>query len=72
VTHQGKMRGLVFYPLNKWLFWFLIGAVAVLTWIGAKPVEAPYVFVGQVYTVLYFGYFLFIPNVFYLWDKLLD
>jgi ubiquinol-cytochrome c reductase cytochrome b subunit len=20
VTHQGKMRGLVFYPLNKWLF----------------------------------------------------
>lgn len=61
--HKRNFRGLAFYPLNKILFWFLVRVVFVLTWIGAKPVEEPYVLIGQLYTVLYFGYFLFRPFI---------
>jgi ubiquinol-cytochrome c reductase cytochrome b subunit len=70
--HQRKFRGLMFYPLNKWLFWLIVGTVFILTWIGAKPVEDPYVLVGQVFTVVYFSYFLGSPLLLKLWDSLLD
>lgn len=69
--HKSNFRGLGFYPMNKFLFWFIVGTVFILTWIGAKPVEDPYVLVGQVFTVIYFGYFLLSPLVLKLWDWLL-
>lgn len=70
--HKRQIRGLSFYPINKIIFWFLIGTVFILTWIGAKPVEAPYIFIGQLFTVIYFSYFLLAPFLLTLWDKLLD
>lgn len=36
----------------------IVGTVFILTWIGAKPVEDPYVFIGQLFTVIYFSYFI--------------
>nr|UPX88250.1 cytochrome b [Sida crystallina] len=70
--HVSKVRGLSFYPVNKFLFWSFIGMVFILTWIGAKPVEDPYVITGQTFTVLYFSYFLFAPLFLKGWDSLLD
>lgn len=69
--HQSQIRGLEFYPLNKLLFWFMVGTVLLLTWIGAKPVEEPYVFTGQLFTIIYFSYFLFAPLTLKIWDSLL-
>jgi ubiquinol-cytochrome c reductase cytochrome b subunit len=40
-----------------------------LTWIGACPVEEPFVIIGQCLTVLYFSYFLIGPLALNLWDK---
>nr|YP_010579427.1 cytochrome b [Leptestheria dahalacensis]UNY33483.1 cytochrome b [Leptestheria dahalacensis] len=70
--HKSKFRGLAFYPLNQFLFWSLVSIFFLLTWVGARPVEDPYILVGQVLTVVYFGYFLFSPFSLWLWDKLLD
>lgn len=70
--HKSNFRGLSFYPLNKTLFWFIVGTVFILTWIGAKPVEDPYVFVGQVFTIIYFSYFLLSPFILKFWDWLLS
>ena len=70
--HQRKFRGLRFYPINKFMYWSFIGIAIILTWIGAKPVEDPYVLVGQVFTVLYFSYFIIAPLTLKLWDKLTD
>jgi ubiquinol-cytochrome c reductase cytochrome b subunit len=70
--HKRQIRGLRFYPISKILFWFLVGTVFILTWIGAKPVEAPYIFIGQIFTVIYFGYFLLAPFILSLWDELLN
>nr|YP_010250273.1 cytochrome b [Lichtwardtia dentalis]QTV20898.1 cytochrome b [Lichtwardtia dentalis] len=71
-THISKFRGIQFYPINQILFWFMVTIVILLTWIGARPVEDPYVLVGQLLTVLYFMYFIVNPIITIWWDKLLD
>nr|YP_004123580.1 cytochrome b [Alpheus distinguendus]ACV90187.1 cytochrome b [Alpheus distinguendus] len=71
-THKAKFRSLTFYPLNQILFWSLTASVILLTWIGARPVEDPYVLTGQVLTALYFSYYIINPLSLMVWDKLMD
>jgi len=52
-----SIKGIPFYPINKPLFWGFCALVILLTWIGARPVEDPYIFVGQILTFTYFAYF---------------
>nr|YP_009560232.1 cytochrome b [Oxysarcodexia avuncula]QAA79130.1 cytochrome b [Oxysarcodexia avuncula] len=70
--HMSKFRGIQFYPINQILFWLMTVTVILLTWIGARPVEEPYVLIGQILTVVYFSYFMFNPIVTKWWDKLLN
>ena len=70
--HLRKFRGIQFYPINQVLFWSIVVTVILLTWIGARPVEEPYVLIGQILTVVYFSYFLFNPLVIKWWDNLLN
>lgn len=51
------------YPLNQLLFWGFVGVVFMLTWIGARPVEMPYVAVGQLLTLSYFLFFFINPLI---------
>jgi ubiquinol-cytochrome c reductase cytochrome b subunit len=67
----GKFRGFIFYPINKLYFWCHINAVMLLTWIGARPVEDPYIVVGQVLAVTYFCYYFFAGLLQKGWDKIL-
>ena len=70
-THKGKFRRLTFYPVNQIIFWSLVSIVFLLTWIGARPVEDPYILTGQILTVLYFSYYILSPLTIIWWDKLL-
>nr|QUL60385.1 cytochrome b [Terrapotamon thungwa] len=70
-THLSKFRSLFFYPSNQILFWWLVGIVLLLTWIGARPVEPPYIFTGQILTLSYFLYYLTNPLMLIFWDKML-
>lgn len=54
---KGKFRGLIYYPIRSVLFWVHINVVVLLTWIGARPVEDPYVLIGQILSVIYFRYY---------------
>lgn len=49
-----KYKRIRFRPLHKFYFWSLIIIFILLTWIGARPVEDPYIFIGQILSLIYF------------------
>nr|AET09672.1 cytochrome b [Gondogeneia antarctica] len=69
-THLGKKKSLIFYPLNKSLFWAYVASIILLTWIGMRPVEYPYILTGQLLTLFYFAYYLFNPLIMKMWDMI--
>nr|AXS65278.1 cytochrome b [Cerambycidae sp. 6 KM-2017] len=70
-TNKKKISNVKFYPLNKFLFWILVTIILLLTWIGARPVEDPYILIGQILTVLYFFYYLINPLISKIQDSIL-
>nr|YP_009739791.1 cytochrome b [Stygobromus pizzinii]QIC54403.1 cytochrome b [Stygobromus pizzinii] len=64
-----KNKSLMFYPMNKMIFWTFCSIILLLSWIGACPVEEPFYTIGQVLTVMYFSYYLINPLTGLLWDK---
>nr|AOY39823.1 cytochrome b [Curculionoidea sp. 1 KM-2015] len=70
-TNNQKFQSTQFYPINKLLFWILFAMIILLTWIGARPVEDPYIITGQILTISYFSYFFINPMMANYWDYLL-
>lgn len=70
--HFNKFQGNQFYPLNKVLYWIIIITIILLTWIGARPVEIPYILTGQILTIIYFLYYIINPIINYIWNKLIN
>nr|YP_007353854.1 cytochrome b [Paracymoriza prodigalis]AFQ31595.1 cytochrome b [Paracymoriza prodigalis] len=71
MTFNKKMMGMQFYPLNQFLFWTMVITVILLTWIGARPVENPFIITGQILTIFYFMYYLINPLLSKYWDNLI-
>nr|AOY36227.1 cytochrome b [Pycnarmon pantherata] len=71
MTFFKKMQGMQFYPLNQMLFWMMVSTIILLTWIGARPVEDPYIITGQMLTIIYFSYYIINPLISIYWDKLI-
>nr|URX53083.1 cytochrome b [Kalotermitidae sp. 6 AB-2022a] len=69
-TFKSKFSGIQFYPLNQITFWIMTNTVILLTWIGARPVEDPYIMAGQSLTILYFTFYIAHPMMTKLWDLL--
>nr|QXM16959.1 cytochrome b [Neoneuromus sikkimmensis] len=68
---KSNFKGIQYYPINQILFWIMVNILILLTWIGARPVEDPYIITGQILTVLYFMYFILNPLILLMWDKIL-
>nr|YP_009369716.1 cytochrome b [Pseudophyllus titan]ARO46871.1 cytochrome b [Pseudophyllus titan] len=66
---KNNFRSMQFYPINQIFFWFMTSIIILLTWIGARPVEEPYIMIGQILTILYFLFFLVMPTIHNWWDK---
>jgi ubiquinol-cytochrome c reductase cytochrome b subunit len=56
--YNSKIKGAVFSPTYKILFWIFISNAIFLGWIGGKVTEPPYQFLGVVATLFYFVYFI--------------
>nr|YP_009935555.1 cytochrome b [Prosopocoilus astacoides]QNS37134.1 cytochrome b [Prosopocoilus astacoides]UTM10025.1 cytochrome b [Prosopocoilus astacoides castaneus] len=69
--NKKSMQSTQFYPINKILFWMFVAIMGLLTWIGARPVEDPYILTGQILTILYFIYFIINPIIHMIWDKII-
>nr|YP_009484285.1 cytochrome b [Paratoxodera polyacantha]AVQ55072.1 cytochrome b [Paratoxodera polyacantha] len=68
---ENNSRGLQYYPINQFMFWMMVMIVILLTWIGARPVEDPYILTGQILTVMYFLYYILNPLMTKMWDYIL-
>nr|AFQ62119.1 cytochrome b [Micrambina sp. MIC01] len=66
-----KIASTQFYPMNKLLFWSFFMIVILLTWIGARPVEDPYILIGQTLTIVYFLYYIINPLTNKMWDYII-
>ena len=53
-----KVRSMSYRPLARQCFWAFCVVCVMLGWLGSRPAEQPYVFLSQVFTTLYFAYFL--------------
>nr|YP_009443859.1 cytochrome b [Prionoglaris stygia]ATU07080.1 cytochrome b [Prionoglaris stygia] len=71
-TNKMKFRSTSNYPINKIIFWNYLSSIFLLTWIGARPVEFPFVLTGQILTCIYFSYFIINPLMYKWWDNLLS
>nr|YP_010487107.1 cytochrome b [Eupatorus hardwickei]UWI70891.1 cytochrome b [Eupatorus hardwickei] len=69
--NKKKFLSTQFYPINKILFWSFLTITILLTWIGARPVEDPYIMTGQILTYLYFSYFIINPMIHKFWDYII-
>nr|YP_001936222.1 cytochrome b [Buthus occitanus]ACA66076.1 cytochrome b [Buthus occitanus] len=54
---SSKHRSFSFSLSNRILFWMLVNNFLLLTWIGARPVETPFILIGQVLSISYFSFF---------------
>nr|UPX88445.1 cytochrome b [Oreodytes sanmarkii] len=70
-SYSSKFQSMKFYPINQILFWTFFIIVILLTWIGMRAVEEPFIITGQILTILYFCYFIINPIIFKIWDKLI-
>nr|YP_010586015.1 cytochrome b [Anisocentropus kawamurai]UZZ43751.1 cytochrome b [Anisocentropus kawamurai] len=71
-TFFKKVKGIQFYPINKIYFWLFCHFFIILTWLGMCPIEEPYMFLSQFFTINYFFYFLISPMISYFWDQIID
>ena len=69
IINKKNINRTSFYPINKILFWVILTTVLLLTWIGARPVEDPYILTGQTLTIIYFIYFILNALTFKIWDS---
>lgn len=69
-TNKFTFQSNQFYPINQILFWIITITVVLLTWIGARPVEDPYITTGQILTIIYFLYFIINPLIAIWWENL--
>nr|QBZ38184.1 cytochrome b [Sogata hakonensis] len=61
LTMNLKFKSSSMYTMKKILFFMFCSTFILLTWIGAQPVEPPFVITGQVLTIIYFSYFFTNP-----------
>jgi len=71
LTSTNNKSGIIFYPLNQIIFWILTASWLILTWIGGRPVEDPFIIIGQSFTVIYFIFYILTPILSTSWDNLL-
>ena len=73
ITDLGRSKGLQFRPLSKYAFWVFVVNFLVLMKLGACHVETPFIELGQLSTVIYFGYFVLVaPIASFIENTLMD
>ena len=60
---SSPVRSAKFRPVFRIAFFVFLVGWAMLTYAGGKPAEQPYLTIGQIGTLIYFGFFLSLPII---------
>ncbi|MBE7638092.1 cytochrome b [Sneathiella sp. P13V-1] len=66
---KSRVKSARFRPIYKQLFWIFVIDCIVLTYVGGKPAEEPYILIGRIATVYYFVHILFLLPLVGLFEK---
>nr|FAA04186.1 TPA: cytochrome b [Cirrodrilus suzukii] len=66
-----SMKSNSFYPFSKIMFWTMVATFFILSWVGSQPVEEPFIMISQLFTLLYFTFFIVNPISMVMWDKMM-
>lgn len=66
-----ELSSTAFFPVSQIKFWGLVTTIFSLTWIGARPVEYPFEFIGAINTFIYFIIISYYPLGYIKWENLL-
>nr|YP_010586041.1 cytochrome b [Apatidelia acuminata]UZZ43777.1 cytochrome b [Apatidelia acuminata] len=67
-TFNKSIKGNQFYFINKMIYWNFISIFWMLTWLGSCSMDSPYTELSQIFTILYFFYFIVNPVISSMWD----
>jgi quinol-cytochrome oxidoreductase complex cytochrome b subunit len=68
-TNTSEIRSTTFRPIFKIFYWLLVADFLILGWVGQKPVTDTYIVVGQIATIYYFSFFIFLIPLIGLIEK---
>ena len=72
VRATGKMVPSSFTPLYQFFFWNLVALFVILTWLGACPIEEPYITLAVPITIFYFTVYLVLVRIPSTWLKIIS
>lgn len=71
MVNKDLVKNSLFRKLNQGLIYIFFFNFILLGWIGGNPVEEPFFTLGQIFTLIYFLYFLILSELSFLFDKVL-
>jgi len=63
ILDTSRIRGSQFRPLMRFAFWLFVRNFFLLLYLGSQHAEEPWITIGQISTVLYFGWYLVIVPI---------
>ncbi|OUR78567.1 cytochrome b [Alphaproteobacteria bacterium 46_93_T64] len=66
---KSRVRSARYRPIYKQLFWIFLLDCIVLTYVGGKPAEEPFILIGRIATVYYFVHILILLPLVGLYEK---
>nr|AAU87445.1 cytochrome b [Polemon acanthias] len=71
-THTSNTRSATFRPLTQLMFWTLVATFITITWTATKPVEPPFMTIGQMTSIIYFSFFMMSPLLGWAENKIMS
>nr|WKK30255.1 cytochrome b [Ancistrocerus oviventris] len=71
LINKTKFNSPKFNPINQLFFWIFCSSFMMLTWLGGKEIEYPFIQLSQIYSIIYFSFFILYNFSNKIWTSLI-